>query len=137
MPTSPVAPMNVKGSDAVDLDDCCLRGVTEHRGSLWDECVTPGPHLCHGCAVKFIAYTKVERSLYDRNVLIDRMSMRRDDTAGQFPDAHHKRTPRHVRITMKNFYVFRHCANRDYAVLLRTLADAWTRNRQQYNRCCS
>jgi hypothetical protein len=102
----------------VNLHDCAIRDISEHRAPFRDECVPPTFDLLHRRAVKLLAHAEVDRALYHGDVLVNRVFMRGDDRSGKLPNSHHERFSSFLRVAVKNLNVLRHRPDGDDAMLM-------------------
>ncbi len=69
---------------------------------------------------KILAHAKIQRPLHDGDVLIDRVSVRRDIAAGEFADSHHETAlPTFSGSFVEDLDILRHRGDWDDAVLTR------------------
>src|SRR5947208_10710164 len=72
------------------LDDRRVGCVAKHRAPLRDKSVAASFHLFHRRTVEFIADSEIKRTFYNGDIFINRVSVRWDDAAGEFPDPDNK-----------------------------------------------
>ena len=111
------APVDVKRSDPVDLNDRGFGRVAEHDASLRYEGVAPRPHLTELCTIELIADGEIDGALHDRDVFVDRMAVRRDDAAGELAYTDDEWLSNLSGIAVKNFDVAGHRPEWEYARL--------------------
>src|SRR5688572_18544143 len=118
-PFSSGAPVDVKRSDAMNLDDGAIRDIAEHRAPLGNERVPASPYLLHRCTVEFLAHCEIEGSLHHSDVLIHRMFVGRNNRARKLADSHHERLAGNIRIAVDHLEVLRQRLQWDDTVLTR------------------
>src|SRR5688572_9532352 len=118
-PFSSGAPVDVKRSDAMNLDDGAIRDIAEHRAPLGNERVSASPYLLHRCTVEFLAHCEIEGSLHHSDVLIHRMFVGRNNRARKLADSHHERLAGNIRIAVDHLKVLRQRLEWDDTVLTR------------------
>src|SRR4051794_37308515 len=101
-------PVNMKWPNTVDLNNRRVWCVAKHSAPLRNEGVTAGLHFLHRRAVKSLAYSEIQCTLHYGYVLIDWVSMRRDDAAGKFSNSDYEWLSNFLRIAVEYFDILRH-----------------------------
>jgi hypothetical protein len=115
-------PVDLERRNAMNLNDRCFRGITEHPAALWSESISPGFQLVERRRIEAFAKAKIPGSLHDRNMFVDRVRVRLNDRSGQFSNPHHKRLARNLWIALEEFDVSRHFSQRDDSGLIEPLS---------------